>query len=81
MSEVKEENINLIMNALKEYAQKNETQPTFNPPEFVNFMESKFFEAGYRYNEMPRPRSEHGNILVIHDVKLEGCILPLKFVC
>ncbi len=75
MSEVKEENINLIINALKEYAQKNETQPTFNPPEFVNFMESKFFKAGYRYNEMPRPRSEHGNILVIHDKGVGDFIL------
>ena len=67
MSEVKPE-INLVINALGEYVQKSANQPAFNPPEFVKFMEPKFFEAGYRYsNEMPRPRSERGNILIIHD--------------
>ena len=68
MSEVKQENITLILNALGDYVKKISNEPTFNPPDFVKFMESKFFEAGYRYsNKIPRSRSVHGNILVIHD--------------
>lgn len=76
MSEVKQEDIALILKSFGEYIQKSASQSAFNPPAFVNFMEEKFRAAGYRYsNEIPRPRSERGNILVIHDTGVGDFIL------
>lgn len=68
--------IGIVLGALSDYVQKVGSQPTFNPREFVNFMEPKFFEGGYRYsNEIPRLHNERGNILVIHDTGVGDFVL------
>lgn len=75
MSEVKKEDIKIVTDALQEYAQKFSDEFGFNPQALVNFMEPKFFEAGYRYGEkIPRPRDD-GNILIIHDTSVGDFIL------
>ena len=76
MSEVKKEDIEIVVNALQEYVQKISDERGFNPQEFVNFIEPKFSAAGYRYGDkLPRPRNVVGNILIIHDASVGDFIL------
>ena len=48
MNEVKKSDIELIINALKDFLKQFNETKNFNLQEFFNLMEPKFIEAGYR---------------------------------
>ena len=48
MNEVTSKNIETVTGALEEYLQRIIQTTQFNLQDFVNFMEPKFTEAGYR---------------------------------
>ena len=75
MGDVKQSDIDIIIDALKNYRQRIIDEKKFAPQDFVDFMESKFVDAGYRHSsKLPRPRS-NGNILIIHDTGVGDFIL------
>ena len=63
MNEVTSKNIETVTGALEEYLQRIIQTTQFNLQDFVNFMEPKFTEAGYR----DLPRQGKNNILIILD--------------
>ena len=71
MSEVTKENVATVTSALEEYLQRVIQTTQFNLQEFVNFMEPKFAEAGYRAT----PARTGGNILILHDAGVGDFIL------
>ena len=58
MENVSKENVEKIINALTEYYKKIITTRQLNLQEFVNFMEPKFADAGYRTPPPPPPPPE-----------------------
>ncbi|MBQ7199314.1 MAG: glycosyltransferase family 9 protein [Selenomonadaceae bacterium] len=75
MGEVKQSDIDIVVDALKSYRQRIIDEKAFKPADFVEFIEPKFIDAGYRHSaQLPRPRSD-GNILIIHDTGVGDFIL------
>ena len=70
------ENINFVFNAMKNSYEEMAANKKLNLDEWIEFMEQKFFEAGYRYSKnFPRTPSEQQNILIIHDAAAGDFIL------
>ena len=65
MGEVKQSDIDLVVNALTNFFHQSIQRQNFNLDEFLNVMESTFQEAGYR--EPQGGGDEKTNILIMHD--------------
>lgn len=71
VSKVPEKNISAVMEAFKEFRDKNFTEPesVLDIKVFTDFMEPKFAEAGYRENFDPSPaKTKDANILILTDL-------------
>lgn len=72
MEEVKQADIQAVMDALKIYVDNVEKTNHCNLQEFINFMEPKFFAAGYR----DKPKlGEKINVMIIHDAGVGDFVL------
>ena len=64
MAEVKQEEMKFVMHALKWYVEQVDKNKSMNLQDFVNFMEPKFGQAGYR---TPARVGDKINVIMIHD--------------
>ena len=70
MSKVPEKNISAVMEAFKEFRDKNftEPEPEIDLKVFMDFMEPKFAEAGYREKfDLSPAKTKDANILILTD--------------
>lgn len=76
MPEVTKENFEVVTNAFDEYLRYISDGKVIDVKYFVDFMEQKFFQAGYRdLPKIPRSHSAQTNILLIHDTSAGDLIL------
>ena len=72
MAEVTQANIQTVMDALKIYVDNVEKTNHCNLQEFIDFVEPKFFEAGYR----TKPKlGEKINVMIMHDAGVGDFVL------
>ena len=67
MNRVPKKDVETVINALTEYYHHIIATQSFNLQEFMNFMEPKFAEAGYRENPTTNLNGRQANILIILD--------------
>ena len=71
-NEVKQSDIELVTNTLKSSVAKIEERKAFNLQDFINEIEPKFIEAGYR---KPPRAGDKINIMIIHDAGVGDFVL------
>ncbi len=71
--QVEQKNIDIVINALKDFYNRIIQTGSFDIAEFINFLEPKFTEAGYR--ESLAPNLKQTNILIIHDAGVGDFII------